>query len=76
MIRSPRLASATSSARRPAGGIRIVSTSPSAWASTSAGRPGELADLGEELAGPLLDQRLAPAEAVAQADRHLAREQR
>ncbi len=39
MMRSPRSASATSSARSRSGGISSVSTSPSAWPSTSATRP-------------------------------------
>ena len=63
MMRSPKSASATSRDRTPSGGISKASTSPSAVPSTSAGAIGELPDLGQELAGALLDDRRHVAEA-------------
>ena len=73
-MRSPSSASATSSARSASGSITSASTSPSAWPSTRAGASGQRADLGQELAGTLIDDRRDVAEAVALGDRHVAAE--
>ncbi len=51
MIRSPRSASATSTARSLSGGIEMTSTSPTALASTSDGRPDSWASSAEKLPG-------------------------
>ena len=72
MMRSPRSASATSSARSRSGGISSVSTSPSASAIDQRDPARELADLGQKLPRALIDHRRDMAETVALGDRDMA----
>ncbi len=57
MMRSPSSASATSSARSASGAITSASTSLFGVAVDQGGASGQRPDLGQELAGPLLDDR-------------------
>ena len=72
MMRSPRSASATSSARNCSGGNQQRFDIAFGMAVDQRDAAGELADLGEELARPLIDHRRDMAEAVALGDRDMA----
>ena len=74
MMRSPRSASATSSARNCSGGIKQRLDIALGMAVDQRDAAGKLADLGHELPRPLIDDRRDMAEAVALGDRDMARQ--
>ncbi len=76
MIRSPSSASATSSARRCSGGMQHRLDLTLGVTVDQGGLARERADLGEELARPLFDNRRHMAKAVMLGDGDMAREER